>query len=160
MFLTVAQFQFCAGLMGGQSGRIAVPARLRYTGGFYETAGRNLSRALACGAHAIIFSGGYAPYLPMSRSATRTPRFAFHGGPRLSSPAASLRTPKKTQQLTFSWRSSPNRPTTPRHCEVCTLGRARHGIDSMHTVFTEIDENASIERELTTPPTGVIAFAR
>jgi hypothetical protein len=28
------------------------------------------------------------------------------------------------------------------------------GIDSIHTVFTEIGENASIQRQLTTPLTG------
>lgn len=62
-FLTVAQFQFRAGLMGGQLGRIAVVASLRYTGGFYETP-VGTSRARAYVAHASILSEGYAPLLP------------------------------------------------------------------------------------------------
>jgi hypothetical protein len=48
----------------GVDERQRMPARQRYTGSFYETAARDLSRALAVGAHAIILSGGYGALLP------------------------------------------------------------------------------------------------
>lgn len=48
----------------GVDERQRMPARLRYTGSFYETAARDLSRALASGAHVVILSGGYGALLP------------------------------------------------------------------------------------------------
>ncbi len=48
----------------GVDERQRMPARLRYTGSFYEIAPRDLSHALAGGAHAVILSGGYGALLP------------------------------------------------------------------------------------------------
>jgi hypothetical protein len=48
----------------GVDERQRMPARLRYTGSFYVTAARDLSRALAGGAHVVILSGGYGALLP------------------------------------------------------------------------------------------------
>src|SRR5207237_10889403 len=48
----------------GVDERQRVAARRRYTGSFYETAARDLPRALASGAHVVILSGGYGALLP------------------------------------------------------------------------------------------------